>query len=132
MNYLCIVYAQDVPGAPLPVDENAIKDAYIEQDHKLFLEGKVLLASPLQAPQTAVSIRYPNGVRTRTDGPYAETKEYVAGFLVISADSLDEAVAIAVEGPYEGFANFEIRPLLDEKHSKTGQDRSFFFPHAAG
>ena len=132
MNYLCIVYAQDVPGAPVQADENAIKDAYIEQDHKLFREGKVLMASPLQGPQTAVSIRYPNGVRTRTDGPYAETKEYVAGFLDISAANLDEAVAIAVEGPFEGFANFEIRPLLDEKHSKTGHDRSLFFARVAG
>ena len=132
MNYLCIVYAQDVPGAPVQADENAIKDAYIEQDHKLFREGKVLMASPLQGPQTAVSIRYPNGVRTRTDGPYAETKEYVAGFLVIAAANMDEAVAIAVEGPFEGFANFEIRPLLDEKHSKTGQDRSLFFARVAG
>ena len=127
MNYLCIVYAQDVPGTPGQVDENAIKDAFIEQDHKLFLEGKVLMASPLQGPRTATSIRYPNGVRSRTDGPYAETKEYVAGFLVISAANMDEAVATACEGPFEGFASFEIRPLLDEKHSKTGQDRSFFF-----
>ena len=127
MNYLCIVYAQDVPGAPGQADENAIKDAYIEQDHKLFREGKVLMASPLQGPQTAVSIRYRNGVRTRTDGPYAETKEYVAGFLVISAANMDEAIAIAAEGPFEAFDNFEIRPLLDEKHSVTGQDRSVFF-----
>ena len=127
MLYLCIVYGQDGPDTLTPAQQTAIKDAFIEQDHKLFLEGKVLMASPLQGPQTAVSIRYPNGVRTRTDGPYAETKEYVAGFLVISADNMDEAVATAVEGPFEGFASFEIRPLLDEKHSTTGQDRSFFW-----
>jgi hypothetical protein len=132
MLYLCIVYAAEGSNTLTPVPENAIKDAFIEQDHKLFLEGKVIMASPLQGRETAANIRYPNGVRTRTDGPYAETKEYVAGFLVISADSMDEAIAIACDGPFEGFANFEIRPLLDEKHSKTGQDRSLFFARVAG
>ena len=127
MLYLCIVYAEDGPNTLSPSDEVTIKDAFIEQDNKLFREGKVIMASPLQGRETAANIRYPGGVRTRTDGPYAETKEYIAGFLVISAASLDDAVDTAVEGPFEGFANFEIRPLLDEKHSQTGQDRSFFF-----
>lgn len=127
MLYLCIVYAQEGSDTFVEAEPNAIKDAFIEQDHKLFLEGKVIMASPLQGRETAANIRYPNGVRTRTDGPYAETKEYVAGFLVISAESMDQAIATAVEGPFEGFASFEIRPLLDEKHSQTGQDRSFFF-----
>lgn len=127
MLYLCIVYAEEGPNTLTPAEETAIKDSFIEQDHKLFREGKVIMASPLQGRDTAANIRYPGGVRTRTDGPYAETKEYVAGFLVISAASLDEAVTTAVEGPFEGFANFEIRPLLDEKHSQTGQDRSFFW-----
>ncbi|UJW87086.1 YciI family protein [Devosia sp. SL43] len=130
MLYLCIVYAEDGPNPLTPSEETAIKDAFIEQDHKLFREGKVIMASPLQGRETAANIRYPNGVRSRTDGPYAETKEYVAGFLVISAANMDEAIATAVEGPFEGFASFEIRPLLDEKHSQTGQDRSFFWPRA--
>jgi hypothetical protein len=127
MLYLCLVYAQDGPNTLTEAEQTALKDNFIDQDHKLFLEGKLLMASPLQEPEIAVSIRYANGVRSRTDGPYAETKEYIAGFLVISAPDIEEAVAIAVEGPFEGFANFEIRPLLDERHSKTGQDRSFFF-----
>jgi len=130
MHYLCLVYAQDPHDAATGsshVPEDAIKDHFIEVDHKLFLEGKVVLASPLQAPQTAVSIRYAKGKRSRTDGPFIETKEYIAGFMVISADSFDEAVAIASEGDLTNFANYEIRPLLDEKHSRTGQDRSFFF-----
>lgn len=131
MLYLCIVYAEDGPNTLTPSQETALKDAFIEQDHKLFLEGKILMSSPLQGRDSGANIRYPNGVRTRTDGPYAETKEYVAGFLVISAATMDEAIAIACDGPFEGFANFEIRPLLDEKHSETGQDRSLFFARTA-
>jgi hypothetical protein len=132
MHYLCLVYARDTAADPAqgPEDRVAadtIKDHFIEQDHKQFLEGKVVLAGPLQPPETAVSIRFSKGKRSRTDGPFIETKEYVAGFIVIAADSMDEAVAIASEGSLADFANYEIRPLLDEKHSRTGEDRSFFF-----
>ncbi|MNY74947.1 YCII-related domain protein [compost metagenome] len=74
-----------------------------------------------------MTLRYSNGVPSRTDGPYAETKEWIAGFMVIEAKDIEEAVAIASEGPLEGMADLEIRPLLDERHSRTGMDRSFFF-----
>ena len=127
MHYLCLVYAQDAATAPTQVDPDTIKDHFIEMDHQQFLEGKLVLASPLQGPETAVSIRFSGGKRSRTDGPFIETKEFIAGFLVISAKSIDEAVAIASEGELANVANYEIRPLLDEKHSRTGQDRSFFF-----
>ena len=127
MHYLCLVYAQDAAAAPTQADPNTIKDHFIEMDHKQFLEGKLVLASPLEGPETAVSIRFSAGKRSRTDGPFIETKEYIAGFMVIAADSIDEAVAIVSEGPLANVANYEIRPLLDEKHSRTGRDRSFFF-----
>ena len=86
-----------------------------------------MLASPLQGPETATALRYRNGKTLRTDGPYLETKEWIAGFMVIDAADLDEAVAIATEGDLEGFLDMEIRPLLDERHSRTGLDRSAFF-----
>ena len=127
MKYLCIVYAN---GEPQPIggaDETAMKDSFIEQDHALFQAGKLILASPLQGPETSVVVRYREGKAIRTDGPYLETKEWIAGFLVIEAADMAEAVAIATEGPFEGFADLEIRPLLDEKHSRTGLDRSAFF-----
>jgi hypothetical protein len=127
MHYLCLVYARDAAPSPTQVSPDTIKDHFIETDHQMFLEGKVVLAGPLQGPETAVSVRFSNGKRSRTDGPFIETKEYIAGFIVIAADSIDEAVAIASDGDLADFANYEIRPLLDEKHSRTGQDRSFFF-----
>ncbi|MFP9138304.1 YciI family protein [Devosia sp. XGJD_8] len=131
MKYLCIVYAGGGEGTPGPDEEIAIKDGCIEQDHALFQAGKLVLASPLQGPETAVGLRYRNGVASRTDGPYVETKECIAGFMVIEAADIEEAVAIASEGPLEGMADLEIRPLLDERHSRTGMDRSFFFARGA-
>jgi hypothetical protein len=127
MKYLCIIYAGNGSDAPSEAEAMVIKDSCIEMDHALFAAGKLMVASPLQGPETAVSMRYRNGVGVRSDGPYAETKEWIAGFMVIEAADIEEAIALAGEGPLEGLADFELRPLLDESHSKTGQDRSAFF-----
>lgn len=127
MKYLCIVYASPGPNTLSQAERIAIRDGCIEQDLALHAAGKLVMASPLQGPQTSVSLRYANGVASRTDGPFAETKEFIAGFMLIEAATMDEAIAIASEGPLDGLADMEIRPLLDQRHSKTGQDRSVFF-----
>lgn len=132
MKYLCLVYTKS-DAAPLSdAQEVVLKDTCITLDYANFQAGKVALSTPLEKPDKAVSIRYPNGVRTRTDGPFAETKEFIAGLMIVEADSFDEAVELVVAGPLDGLANFEIRPLLEQTHSTTGQDRSFLFAHLAG
>jgi hypothetical protein len=127
MKYLCIVYAGGPSAELSATKEIAIKDACIADDRALFDAGKLYLASPLQGPETAVTVRYREGRALRTDGPYAETKEWIAGFMVIEAADIEEAITMATDGPLEGIADIEVRPLLDETHSKTGMDRSFFF-----
>jgi hypothetical protein len=127
MKYLCIVYAGAGPDTLSEAESVAIKDACIEGDNALFEAGKLYMASPLQGPETGAHLRQVNGRTTRIDGPYAETKELVAGFMVIEAANMDEAIAVAAPGPLDGLVSLEIRPLLDESHSVTGQDRSAFF-----
>ncbi|MGV8856472.1 MAG: YciI family protein [Devosia sp.] len=127
MKYLCVIYAGHGPAVSDAAENSAIKDACIEEDLALFAAGRLVLASPLQGPQTAVSMRYRNGRAIRSDGPYAETKEWIAGFMVIEAADVEEAVAMLADGALAGLADFEVRPLLDETHSKTGQDRSALF-----
>ena len=127
MQYLCIVYAGTGSDTLSEAENTAIKDACIEGDNALFDAGKLYMASPLQGPETGAYLRSVNGKIRRVDGPYAETKELISGFMVIEAADLDEAIAVAAPGPLDGMISLEIRPLLDEKHSKTGQDRSAFF-----
>lgn len=127
MKFLCIVYAGNGEAPPEALDETTIKDICIEMDNALFAAGKLVLASPLQGPETAVSLRYRNGKAIRSDGPYAETKEWIAGFMVIEAADMEEAITLAAAGPLEGLADLELWPLLDERHSRTGMDRSVMF-----
>lgn len=125
MKYLCIVYSDHDAEVPESPESVSVKDACIDQDLALFAAGKLHMASPLQGPQTSAVVRFRDGRYARTDGPFAETKEWIAGFMVIEAPTLDEAIAIATEGPPVGI--LELRPILEESHSQTGKDRSVFF-----
>ncbi|MFF4896305.1 nuclear transport factor 2 family protein [Streptomyces sp. NPDC001068] len=76
--------------------------------------GARLYGHRLRLPDSAVTVRVRDGEVLRTDGPFAETKEYVAGFDVVDCDSLEEAVRIAAEHPVATVGAMEVRPFWDE------------------
>ena len=77
-------------------------------------EGGCLLGSQqLEAPEQARTVRVREGAARVTDGPFAETKELLAGFNLIEADSLEDAVRIAYEFPWTRFGSIEVRPVRD-------------------
>lgn len=76
-------------------------------------EGRYLTASPLHPAAMATCVRMRNGVRTITDGPFAETHEVLGGFYVILAESRDAALGLAAEHPGARLGSVEVRPLFD-------------------
>jgi hypothetical protein len=76
-------------------------------------KGKLLDSQMLEEPAAAKSVRIRNGRTTTLDGPFAETKEVIAGFNVIEAESMDEAVRIASEFPWARTGCVEVRPIRD-------------------
>jgi hypothetical protein len=76
-------------------------------------KGKLLDSQMLAEPEKAKSVRIRNGRTTALDGPFAETKEVIAGFNVIEADSMDEAVRIAAQFPWARTGCVEVRPIVD-------------------
>lgn len=60
---------------------------------------------------TAKCVRVRDGVRTVTDGPFAETSEVPGGYYLIEVENLDEAIAVAAQHPGARIATVEIRPL---------------------
>ena len=76
-------------------------------------DGKLLDAQILAPPSAAKSVRIRGGRQTTLDGPFAETKEVIAGFNVVEADSIDEAVRMAAEFPWARTGCVEVRPILD-------------------
>jgi hypothetical protein len=70
------------------------------------------VSSPLQPPQTAKTVRHRDGKAVVTDGPFAETKEVLGGFILIEARDIDEAVRIAENIPVGKFGSIEVRPEM--------------------
>lgn len=82
--------------------------------HQLAETGQFLGAAPLQPTSTATSLRLQeDGKRLVTDGPFAETREQLGGFFLISAKDLDEAINIASRVPGGRWGTVEIRPIVE-------------------
>lgn len=105
MRYLCLVYMQEkdlsvVPDADCMAFGEALRDS-----------GRYLAAEALQPVETATTVRVRAGKATITDGPFAETKEQLAGFYLIEANDLDEALRIAAQIPPARTGTIEVRPV---------------------
>ncbi|CAN5671115.1 YciI family protein [soil metagenome] len=78
---------------------------------ELEASGQLLSGAPLAAPETTKTITERNGVVSITDGPFAEAKEQLAGFLLVDCETIDDAYDIAKNFPDIKYAAVEIRPL---------------------
>jgi len=103
-----------VTEGPTPEDALAIMNrdwpAYAEEMDR---RGLWRLGRELDFPETAVTVRVRDGETLVTDGPFAETKEFVAGFDVLDCIDLDEAIAVEAKNPVAQLHPFELRPFLD-------------------
>ena len=85
----------------------------IELTHQLHAAGQYLSASPLQPAAMAVMVRVREGTPLVTDGPFIETREQIAGYFLIQARDLREAIGIAGKVPGARIGTVEVRPLIE-------------------
>ena len=107
MKYLCLVYLEDAKFTAVPDRE------CMECGNDLRKEGRLLAAEPLFPVKTAKTLRVRNGRVSITDGPFAETKEQLAGFYLVEADSHEEALQMAARIPPAREGSIEVRPVRD-------------------
>jgi hypothetical protein len=74
-----------------------------------------ILGNRLQGVDAATTVRRRSGKVLVTDGPFAETKEWIAGFDILDCANLDEAIEIAATHPMARFGRIEIRPFWSEE-----------------
>jgi hypothetical protein len=106
MQYMVSVI-DDTTGSGTP-DESAAIDVF---NDRLRAEGHWVFAGGLAAPSAATVIDNRGGVALFTDGPYLESKEYLAGFWIIEASDLDVALKLAAEGSKSCNRKVEVRPF---------------------
>jgi hypothetical protein len=105
MKYLCLVYLEDAKFTAVPDRE------CMNCGDDLRQKGLLLAAEPLFPVATAKTVRVRNGRMAITDGPFAETKEQLAGFYLIDAASHEEALQIAATIPPAREGSIEVRPV---------------------
>ena len=107
MQYLvCVI--DDQTGSATPTEMEAI-DAF---NDRLKADGHWVFAGGLGAPSTATVIDNRGGQVVFTDGPFLESKEYLAGFWIMEAADLDVALKLAAEGSKACNRKVEVRPFL--------------------
>lgn len=114
MQFLMLVYTDPVMMAAVDEAEfDTLMRGCLEHADELRAQGTLLASQQLEAATTARSFRTRNGRTSFHDGPFAETKELLAGYNILEADSLDEAVRIAQEFPWSRLGSIEVRPIRD-------------------
>ena len=107
MKYACLVYLDE--RSPETVDDRECKS----YGDKLRERGHYVAGEALQSVAAATVVRVRNGRTAVTDGPYAETKEQLAGFYLIDAADLNEAIRIAAGIPPARMGSIEVRPVRE-------------------
>ena len=114
MRYLCLIYLDEKRLAAMPESEmNALNARHLELNESLLASGHFVEAEALEPAALTTCLRVRNGRASLTDGPYAETKEMVAGFYVIEARDLNEAIQVASHLPSAPLGTVEVRPCRD-------------------
>jgi hypothetical protein len=114
MRYMLLIYASEEDYSHMTSAEHST----IMQGHGTFAQeamqrGILMGGAPLQPISTARTVRIRKGKTLVTDGPFAETKEQLAGTYILDCKNLDEAIELATKIPDALYGSIEIRPVLN-------------------
>jgi hypothetical protein len=114
MKYLCLIYNEETKLAAMStVDRGAMVDEALAYDEELKQRGHFIAAEALQRSGTATTVRVRNGRLSTTTGPVVDLKEQLAGFILIDARDLNEAIQVASKMPGARVGSIEVRPIRE-------------------
>jgi hypothetical protein len=130
MKFAILIYTDNALLDALPEGQFDAKMRYcLAHADDLRQDGQLLDSQMLEGAATAKSVRVRHGRQTIVDGPFTETKEMLAGFNLIEAEDMDEAVRIATEFPWTQTGCVEVRAVQDieavrRRVNASGQERA--------
>ncbi len=114
MKYLILVHHdEEVFGKMNETKRTELLAESVQLTHQLNDNGKYVHASPLHPAATAIIVRVREGKQFVTDGPFVETREQLAGYFLIEARDLNEAIGIAAGVPGGRIGTVEVRPVRE-------------------
>jgi hypothetical protein len=112
MQYLLLIYRNEADASNMdPATAKKITDEYATFTQSIIQNGNFKAGDRLQPVTTATTVRVRDGKTLTTDGPFAETREQLAGYYLIEAKDLDAALAIAARIPGARVGSIEVRPI---------------------
>src|SRR5262245_59185534 len=113
MQYLLLIHSDPSRWENVTEDErNAVMGEYVALAAEMRERNVYVDGSQLQPVTTATTLRVVDGETTVTDGPFAETKEALGGYILVDTESLDEAIEWAARIPAARHGAVEVRPLV--------------------
>jgi hypothetical protein len=114
MKFMVLIYndSELLEALPEPQFNEKMRGCLAHAD-QMREEGALLDSQMLEGASTARTLRSRKNKLTVTDGPFTETKEFLAGFNLIEADSMDDAVRMAAEFPWATIGSIEVRPVRE-------------------
>lgn len=114
MKFLLLIYIEPELLQAVPADDyDALMRQCLAHAGALQAQGTLIASQKLQPVDSARTLRSRQGQARIIDGPFAETREVLAGFNLIEAADADEAMRIAREFPWSAYGSIEVRPLDD-------------------
>jgi hypothetical protein len=111
MKYMLLVYLDERWEQRSLVERQRLYTEQLARTKEL--GDQYLGGSPLHPPSSATTVRVRDGKPLLTDGPFAETREHLGGYMLIDVTDLDEAIAFAARGPLSHVATIEVRPVRE-------------------
>lgn len=114
MKYLCLIYTDESCIAAAPrAAIGAVEQECLDYERDLHRSGHLLAVEALEPTRTAATLRVRSAGVSITDGPFAETKEQLAGFYLIDARDLNDAIRLAAKIPPARLGSVEVRPIRE-------------------
>ena len=118
MKYMLLIHQGNTPTPRSPEDWARLSEAEQQAVYAAYKEINetpgVTSGFQLAPPEEATTVRAQGGKTTATDGPFAETKEAIGGYLIFEADDLDAAIALAARIPAASMGGaVEVRPIVE-------------------
>lgn len=125
MKYLVLIYSNptswahptfehtDYYRAASPAERAEMDTQFADLMREMSASGELVSGTPLAAPSTTRVIRVQDGATVTTDGPFAESKEQMAGYFVLDCTDLDRATELAARFPDARFGRVEVRPIME-------------------
>ena len=113
MTYMLMIYTPNIGRDHTDEEWAEMAKPYMAYNEYVKASGCFIEGAPLAGLSSATTVRVRDGKRVLTDGPFAETKEFLAGYYVLECPSLDQALELAAACPAAAFGSIEVRPVID-------------------